>query len=186
MDDIEAAKLPEFYKQWQVISGLVFDPKRGPDVIRRLKEKGCEVWSYRCSRNMDRQPILDYYRFHAWESYLRGLDGIAWWAALGHNGLDSFDHEDGNGYDDGATLCGTDRKPVPTKMLQAIREGLEDVAYMDRLEKELQRVKAKDKSFPEYEKLLQDRENIISRSEQTEVDDWRLKTGQAIDRLTRE
>jgi hypothetical protein len=29
--------------------------------------------------------------------------------------------------------------PVPTKMLEAVREGLEDVAYMDRLAKELEK-----------------------------------------------
>ena len=184
MDDIEEAKLPEFFKFWTVISSLILDPKRGPDVFRRLKSKGCEVWSYRCSLFMDRQSVLDYYRFHPWKCFLLGLDGVAWWDAMEPHGPDYFDHEDG--YDDGITLCGTDRKPVPTKMLQAVREGLEDVAYMDRLQKELKRVGSQGKSFPEYEKLLADREGILERSNQAEVDDWRLKAGQAIDRLTRE
>ena len=183
MDDIEAAKLPEFFKFWTVIGNLVFDPNRGPDVIRRLKQKGCEVWSYRCNIHMDKLPILSYYRFHAWEAYLRKLDGIALWDALEPHG-DPFDHADG--YDDGAVRYGIDGKPVQTKVLHAVREGLEDVAYMDRLEKELQRVRANGKSFPEYEKLLADREGILKRSNQAEVDDWRLKTGLAIDRLTRE
>ena len=57
---------------------------------------------------------------------------------------------------------------------------------MDRLKKELARVKAAGKSFPEYEKLLQDCAGIKKRSRQAEVDDWRLKAGEAIDRLTRE
>ena len=184
MDDIEEAGLPEFYKFWTVISGLVFDPQRGPDVIRRLKAKGCEVWSYRCDRFMDKLSILDYYRFHAWLSYMRGLDGVVWWTAMSPGGADYFDHEDG--YDEGVTLCGVDRKPVPTKILQAIREGLEDVAYMDRLQKELQRVKAKGKVFPEYEKLLEMRGLIMKRSNQSEVDSWRLKTGNAIDHLSHE
>ena len=77
MDDIEEAKLPEFFKFWTVISSLILDPKRGPDVFRRLKSKGCEVWSYRCSLFMDRQSVLDYYRFHPWKCFLLGLDGVA-------------------------------------------------------------------------------------------------------------
>jgi len=68
----------------------------------------------------------------------------------------------------------------------AVREGLEDVAYMDRLQKELKRVGEQGKRFPEYEKLLEDREGIVKRSDQAEVDAWRLNTGRAIDRLTRE
>ena len=184
IEDIEAAKLPEFYKIWTIIRGLAKDPVRGREVIRRLKAKGCQTWSYNCSRYMAKQSILDYYRLYVWECYLQGLDGVAWWCSMSPQGDDGFSQDDG--LDEGVALRGIDKKPVPTKMLQAIREGLEDVAYMDRLKKELARVKAAGKSFPEYEKLLQDCAEILKRSRQTEVDDWRLKAGEAIDRLTRE
>ena len=46
--------------------------------------------------------------------------------------------------------------------------------------------KGKDKSFPEYEKLLKDCAGIQLRSSQREVDEWRQKTGEAINRLTSE
>ena len=184
IEDIEAAKLPEFYKIWTIIRGLTNDPVRGKEVIRRLKAKGCQTWSYSCARYMAKQSILDYYRLYIWECYLQGLDGVAWWCSISPQGDDGFSQDDG--LDEGVALRGIDKKPVPTKMLQAIREGLEDVAYMDRLKKELARVKAAGKSFPEYEKLLQDCAGIKKRSRQAEVDDWRLKAGGAIDRLTRE
>ena len=184
IEDIEAAKLPEFYKIWTIIRGLTKDPVRGKEVIRRLKAKGCQTWSYSCARYMAKQSILDYYRLYVWECYLQGLDGVAWWCSISPQGDDGFSQDDG--LDEGVALRGIDKKPVPTKMLQAIREGLEDVAYMDRLKKELARVKAAGKSFPEYEKLLQDCPGIQKRSNQNEVDEGRLKTGEAIDRLTRE
>ena len=184
MDDIEAAKLPEFYKIWTVIRGMIRDPKRGTEVIRRLKAKGCEVWSYQCARYMVKQSILDYYRFYLWECYLKDLAGAAWWTSISPHGDDGFDQDDGA--DEGVLMRGINKKPIPTKMMQAIREGLEDVAYMDRLKKELARVQAAGKKFPEYEQLLKDCAGIMKRSRQSEVDEWRLKTGTAIDRLTRE
>ncbi|MBQ9337115.1 MAG: hypothetical protein IJS14_07465 [Lentisphaeria bacterium] len=184
MDDIEAAKLPEFYKIWTVIRGLLRDPKRGPEIIRRLKAKGCEVWSYSCSLNMAKQSLLDYYRLYCWECYLKELAGVAWWCAISPHGDDGFAQDDGK--DEGVLLRGINKKPVPTRMLQAIREGLEDVAYMDRLKKELARVQAAGKKFPEYEQLIKDCAGIMKRSRQSEVDAWRLKAGEAIDRLTRE
>lgn len=182
MDDIENAGLPEFYKMWTVIRHLLNDPQRGPEVIRRLRRKGCQVWSYNCQRYMQVQPVLEYYRFYAWECYMKGLDGMALWTVMSPSGDDGFDYRDG--YDDGLVWRGFDKQPVPTKRLEAIREGLEDVAYMDRLRKELDRMKMKGKSYPEYESLLSVRGDIMKKASQNEVDLWRLKVGSAIDRLT--
>ena len=42
---------------------------------------------------------------------------------------DGWDSRDG--YDEGLCWRGVDKKPIPTKILEAVREGLEDVAYMD-------------------------------------------------------
>ena len=81
MDDIEEAKLPEFYRMWTVIRGLTKDPTRGPDVIRRLKAKGCSVWTYECARYMQSKPVLSYYRFYPMEAYMMGLDGAAVWTS---------------------------------------------------------------------------------------------------------
>ena len=180
MDDIEAAKLPEFYKMFTVIRGLLNDPKRGPDVYRRLKSKGCQVWSYECARYMQRQSILKYYRLYPWEAMLKNLDGVAIWCSGTRDGDDGFDTSDG--YDDGICWC-DGKRYVPTKRYEAFREGLEDAAYMDRLAKELARVGAS--RFPAFQKLLDERKGIFDRTNQDEVDAWRLAVGEAIDKLTR-
>ena len=181
MDDIEAVKLPEFYKIWTIIRGVFQDRSRAKEVVRRLKEKNCQVWSYSCARYMQTQSVLDYYRLYAWECYLMGLDGVAWWTAMSVKN-DPFDHEDG--YDDGVMLAWHGGSPVSTKRFEAIREGLEDVAYMDILKKELARCKAKGLNFPEYEKLLDECVLIQKNPNQQKVDSWRMRCGEAINELT--
>ena len=183
MDDIEAAKLPEFYKMWTVIHGRCRDPEKGPDTIRRLRQKGCQVWSYKCGQYMQGHATLKYYRFYPWDAYMMGLDGFAFWTVYGPRGDDGWDSRDG--YDEGLCWRGLDKKPIPTKKLEAVREGLEDVAYMNRLEKELARLKANGKSFPEYEALLAERADIMKADDQKRVDAWRLAVGRAIDALLR-
>ena len=180
MDDIEAARLPEFYRMFTVIRGLLNDPKRGPDVYRRLKTKGCQVWSYECALYMQRHDILRYYRLYPWEAMLKKLDGIAIWCSGTREGADGFDTFDG--YDDGICWC-DGRRYVPTKRYEALREGLEDAAYMDRLAKELERVGAA--RYPQHAALLNSCADVFARARQDEVDAWREAVGSAIDALTR-
>ena len=183
MDDIEEAKLPEFYRMWTVIRGLTKDPKRGPDVIRRLKAKGCSVWTYECSLYMQTKPVLSYFRFYPLEAYTMGLDGAAVWTSGTRQGDDGFDSSDG--YDDGALWIGNDRKYVTTKRFEAFREGLEDVAYLDRLKKEIARVKAKGGDVGDTEAYLKEPALLMASPSQDAVDAWRLAMGRAIDALTR-
>ena len=181
MEDIESAKLPEFFKMWTVIDGVFRDPKRGADVTRRLRSKGCKVWSYQCNRYMQTLGVLDYYRFYAWKCYMRGLDGAAIWCSGTPSGDDGWDSRDE--YDDGILWSGNGKEMIPTKRFEAFREGLEDVAYMDWLKKELARHKAAGRSFPQYETLLSERAAIVRANDQTGVDEWRLAIGRAIDSL---
>ena len=132
MDDIEEAKLPEFYKMFVVIDGVFRDPKRGLDVTRRLRAKGCQVWTYTCARYMQTKDVLGYYRFFLWHAYMRGLDGAAMWTSGRRVGDDGWDSRDG--YDDGILWAGIGKQMIPTKRFEAFREGLEDVAYMDLLD----------------------------------------------------
>ena len=179
IEDIEAAKLPEFYRMWMLKHDLLQKPE-GPEAARRLRAKGCQVWSYLCDLYMQRQNLLHYYRTYVWECRMMGLDGVAMWISGTRQGPDGFDMSDG--YDDG--ICWyAGKEMVPTKRFEAFREGLEDVAYMDRLEKELARLGAA--KYPQYQKLLDERAGIRSRLDQDEVDAWRLAVGEAIDKLTK-
>ena len=111
------------------------------------------------------------------------LDGMAYYTIFTPEGDDGWDSRDG--IDEGLCWRGIDKKPVPTKRLEAVREGLEDVAYMDRLERELARVAAIGKQFPEFTALLDGRRDIIKAENQERVNSWRLAVGRAIDVLSR-
>ena len=178
--DIESAKLPEFYRQWTIIRGFFKDKGRGAAIVDALRRKGCSIWSYACSHFMHKQPILSYYRLYPWECRLQGLAGCALWTFYSPKG-DGWDS--GDGMDEGICWRGLDTKPVPTKQFEAFREGLEDVAYMDALEKVLAEAKKGGESHPAQEALLADREHILKEGRQADVDAWRLAVGRAIDAL---
>ena len=189
LEQIEEAKLPEFYKMWTVIHGLLKDPVRGPETRRVLKSKGAKVWSYQCRRYMQRRDVLEYFRFYPWECRLMELDGMAYYTIFTPEGDDGWDSRDG--IDEGLCWRGNDKKPVPTKRLEAVREGLEDVAYMDALEKALARVEVQDAaSRPSAEllawarSLLAERGEIVKARDQKKVDAWRLAVGRTLDLLT--
>lgn len=186
MDDIEAAGLPEFYRMWTVAEPVFRDAARGQDVTRRLRAKGCKVWSYNCQRYMQTQDILNYYRFYLWKCYMRGLDGAALWTTGGRSGDDGWDSRDG--YDDGILWCGNNKRQVPTKRFEAFREGLEDVAYMNLLEKAICGAKgtSAQANLDKARSLLKARDNVIKSHSQKLVDEWRLDAGRTIDVLQKQ
>ena len=115
------------------------------------------------------------------------LEGFGFWIIYSPKG-DGWDSRDG--FDDGIAWRGLDRKPIPTKRLEAVREGLEDVAYMDALEKALARAEsaAGDRRPPaalivEAKRLLAERAEIVKANDQKKVEAWRLATGRTIDSL---
>ena len=110
---------------------------------------------------------------------MMGLDGVGMFINISPKGDDGFDH--GDGYDEGITLRGLDKIPNTTKRFEAFREGLEDVAYMDILKKEL--AAAPKGKFPQFQKLLDSREQIMKNNKQNEVDAWRDAVGEAINTL---
>ena len=75
-------------------------------------------------------------------------------------------------------------------MFEAVREGLEDVAYMAALEKALARAEAATKDacpretlIAEAKRLLAERAEIVKANDQKKVDAWRLAVGRTIDSL---
>lgn len=182
IEDIEEAKLPEFYKMWMLIDGVFCEGSRGDEMTRRLRSKGCKVWSYRCSLYMQTRDILEYYRFYLWRSYMRGLDGVGMWCSGGRSGSDGFDSRDG--YDDGITWCGNNKTRIPTKRFQAFREGLEDIAYMDALAKRIAAAKKSGRDVSKAQALLDDRASVMEKANYDVLDKWRLEVGRAIDELS--
>ena len=179
MDDIEAAKLPEFFKNWTIISDLSQDKKRWPDTVRRLRAKGCSVWDYHCGLHMHARSSLKYYRNSPRKSYAMGMDGSAMWCSSNSKGDDSFDPSDGP--DDGILWYGSNRRFISSKNFEAFREGLEDVAYVDRLKKLLKR---DSETAAKYGSLVTDFETQTRKPDQAAIEAWRLAVGRAIDSIS--
>ena len=114
---------------------------------------------------------------------MMGLDGAALWCSGSPSVYqDGFDSRDG--YDDGALWAVEKAQCIPTKRFESFREGLEDVAYMARLEKIVaEREKRHEPVPPEARKLLAAREGILKRARFAEVLDWRDRIGELLDRL---
>jgi hypothetical protein len=159
------------------------DKGRGDEMTRRLRAKGCKVWTYKCSLYMQTRDILDYYRFYLWRSYMRGLDGVAIWCSGGRSGSDGFDTRDG--YDDGITFCGNGKTRIPTKRFEAFREGLEDIAYMDALAKEIAKAKGTKRDVSKAQALLDRRAEVMQKADYGVLDEWRLEAGRTIHELIR-
>lgn len=185
--DIDEAKLTETHKNWTLISGLLNrSDEQTKEYLDYFKSHGCTVWAYECSTTMHTLPVLGYYRFFPWFGYQKGLDGVAIWTNLSSRGEDGLDHRDG--YDDGATVIDSNRGPIPTKRFEAVSKGLEDVAYMFELKKQLERLEGKiDKAeYKQYLDLITVKlPEIIKNACQEEVDEWRDLVGSTIDKLSR-
>ena len=186
LQDIEEAHLTDSHKNWTLISGLLSkSPEETKEIKDFFKDRGCTVWAYECATTMHTRPVLEYYRFFPWFAYRKGVDGVGIWASLSVHGMDGLDHRDG--YDDGAVIMNSDRKPIPTKRFEAVSEGLEDVAYMFELKKQLERLEGKldKKEHDKYQALITtDLENIVKAASQEMVDQWRLTMGTTIDKLS--
>ena len=120
------------------------------------------------------------------ENLTEGVDGVAVWTSLHTHGEDGLDHRDG--YDDGATLMDSNLQPIPTKRFEALSKGLEDVAYMFELKKQLERLegkldKAEAKSYLDL--ITVKLPEIVKATSQELVDEWRNAVGTAIDKLSR-
>ncbi len=187
LEDIDKARLTDSHKNWTLISGLLNrSPEENKEIIDFFRERDCRLWAYECATTMHTKPVLEYYRFFPWFGYQKKLDGIAIWINLTPQGEDGLDHRDG--YDDGVTLLDSNRQPIPTKRLEAVSKGLEDVAYMFELEKQLKRLEGKlaDNEYKEYLDLITEKlPQIVKAESQDLVDEWRIAVGTAIDKLSR-
>jgi hypothetical protein len=130
---------------------------------------------------MQTQDVLDYYRLYVWKCYMSGFDGAALWISITKQGDDGWDSRDG--YDDGALWSGVGKSVVATKRFEAWREGLEDVAYMDMLQKAIAVAEAKGKNVSDARALLDGREKVLRARNQQALESWRLSVGRTIDKL---
>ncbi|HWL51674.1 MAG TPA: sugar-binding protein [Chthoniobacteraceae bacterium] len=144
------------------------DAERTRENLAWFRHRKRTIWSYTCATQMQNWPVEGYYRLAPWRGYLAGVDGIALWTAMSPKG-DSFDH--GDGYDEGILFRGNDKVPVTTRRMEALREGLEDVAYMALLKTTLARLREAQpqRSFEAEERLLSETPLAIEKDPQNDA-----------------
>lgn len=180
----EAAK---YIKIWIPHLPRVWPPetKCSKENIEWFRARDRKIWPYTCETQMQNWACLDYYRFSPWRAFISDVDGIVFWTLMSAKGDDGFDH--GDGYDEGMALRGLGNAPVPTKRLEALREGLEDYAYASILKKLIAQAKAQgnETDLAAYEKLIarDTLEELITLKDQQKVDKWRLDVADAILKL---
>lgn len=160
---------------------------RSRENMEWFRQRGRTIWTYTCLQQMQNYAPNDYYRLSPWRAWLGGVDGVAMWTAMAARG-DGWDH--GDGFDEGILFRGLDRGPVPTKRLEAFREGLEDVAYMEILKQTIAKAKEREptRDFSAEEQLVAEIPRAIEKQLRKNpgiqpIAEWREKAADAIVRL---
>lgn len=162
---------------------------RSRENLEWFRQRDRILWTYTCRQQMQNYEPNDYYRLSPWRAWLGGVDGVAMWTAMASRG-DGWDH--GDGFDEGILFRGLDRGPVPTKRLEAFREGLEDVAYMAILKETIAKAKEQKpvRDFSAEERLISEipreiEKQIGKNSDIRPIVEWREKAADAILRLSK-
>ena len=89
LKDLEENGLPQFFKNWTVIGGVFSESeKRCKETVEFFKKYNCKLWLYHCATKMQKQSVLEYFRFTPWRGYKYKLDGVAMWDILEARGID--------------------------------------------------------------------------------------------------
>ena len=144
-------------------------------------------WPYLCSRQMDMQPLITYYRHRGIQDYLLGGDGIVVWAfnSWGGNPWAQWDtpRADGSGrFDEGLVYRG-EHGPVPSTRLFAFRAGIEDYVMLHLLAEAKDAAAGADSA--KIDKLTAKAESLLASSEPAGIEQWRRDTLAFLERLQR-
>jgi len=127
---------------------------RYPDWFETIKSFGKELWAYECLRPMKAMEPYSYYRLLPWRVFKRGQTGAGFW--IYYYGLD---FEPGavpwndtlrpHGFS--GVVYGAKASPVPelgenivpSRRWEAWREGVEDYQYLYELQRQINKIRAK-------------------------------------------
>jgi outer membrane protein assembly factor BamB len=114
----------------RLVNGLLArDPR-----IERIMKSGKPVWSYECVPLVKSLSPLRYNRANAWRAKYFGLDGIGFWTHSTTTQDPWMPSKEGTAE---YALVYPGVGPIPSVRWEAVRDGLEDVAAMGLLEKEM-------------------------------------------------
>ncbi len=115
----------------RLVAGLLSD---SPIMERILKSDG-PVWSYECIGFVKTLSPLRYNRANAWRADYFGLDGIGFWTHS-RTSIDRWFANKKKGEEYALVYPG--ETPVPSARWEAVRDGLEDVAALHMLRRQIE------------------------------------------------
>lgn len=150
--------------------------------------KQVDFWPYRCSTQMDMQPLVAYYRYRGIQEYMLGANGIALWAfnSWGGDSWAQWDtiRADGRArFDEGLVYRG-EFGPVPSMRLFAFRAGIEDYVLLHLLSQVVETASEKNKTY--IAQLTEQARTILEHSDPKSIGQWRRKTLEFLDEIPRE
>ena len=115
----------------RLVSGLLSGDPR----IKRIMNAS-NVWSYECVGQVKSLSPLRYNRANAWRARFFGLSGIGFWT---HSTTEADLWFPGKTSEEEYALVYPGALPVPSARWEAVRDGLEDVAAITLLERQIRR-----------------------------------------------
>ncbi len=167
------------------------DSQRAKEVQAWLKKHpDLHPWFYRCSRGMQKMPLISYYRSGPLTARVAGVKGFALWTLsslkgkqvmageqkIWHTPDGFFDLESTeNGDLEGICFYHPRKNVIPTKRFMALVKGLEDYALVDILSKQLP-------AGSKYAELFSDAAltKLFQQESQDAMDAWRRAMQDAI------
>ena len=108
---------------------LVYSRENASEIKKIFKN--CKLLiPYLCSRSGDFEPLQNYFRFRGIRTFLLGGSGFAMWALNSWRGNDYRSSENRPNHGSFLIHHGDSRGFVPTFRLEAYREGIEDLYYL--------------------------------------------------------
>ncbi|MFA9478254.1 glycoside hydrolase domain-containing protein [Phycisphaerales bacterium AB-hyl4] len=172
MEDLEA--LQPHIDLWVPERRRITMRETAPEELAFYKEQG-EYWPYLCSRQMDMQSMMTYYRHRGIQDYLLGGEGIVLWAynSWGGDSWAQWDtpRADGSGRFDEALVYRGEHGPVPSKRLFAFRAGIEDYVLLYLMEQAKGEASGADAG--RIDELKSQAETLLGSNDPAEMEQWR-------------
>lgn len=170
VDDFEVLKNSVDY--WIPLEYLLTMNSTAPQVMKIIQESGKPFSPYMCSIGGTVEDYHGYFRFRGIREYLTGASGIFLWALNSWRG-NNYDSREDKVMRGMFLVHHSDHGPVPTMRFEALREGLEDMYYLNL---------AKKSSSQEARALVEPDvlNGLMEKSNPVEMETWKGKLLRAL------
>ena len=154
----------------------------GAKELEFYKKQG-DFWTYLCSIRADVQSLLEYYRYRGIRNWMLGSKGIALFAFNSWRG-DPWAQWDvvrskGGGFYDECLVYNASNGPVPSLRLMEFRQGIEDFALLEMLQKK-RKLKTRDELIEQLKNTQLDLNGILESTNPESICQWRKRIIEAL------